>query len=355
MKPLPIINNPSGRGSVINTQNRFSLYSYYDEKDIRGENLQERTKTKFIPVFPKSIVNKVDSPDIPFMYSLNPYQGCEHGCIYCYARNSHNYWGYSAGIDFEAKILIKQNLGQLLVDTFSKKSWVPLPISLSGNTDCYQPIEKKTKSTRILLELFLKYKHPVSIITKNALILRDLDIISELAKHNLISVAFSINTVDDRFRQKLEPRTASISKRWNAAKKLREHGVPVSILAAPIIPGLNDHEAFKMVAKAKEVDAFDIFPLVVRLNGDLEVLFSDWLHTHFPDRKEKVLNKIKSLHGGKVQNNTFGQRMRGSGLIADIIHQQFRVAKQKIGFHSRRFYHDCTLFVPPGGKQLSLF
>jgi DNA repair photolyase len=355
---LSIIGNGenTGRGANHNPINKFDKNEEYTEFDIpQMEEQEDFLKTSVIKTYPKTIVNKVDSPDIGFQYSLNPYQGCEHGCTYCYARNSHNYWGYSSGLDFESKLLVKENAPELLVKKFSEKSWNPEPIMLSGNTDCYQPIEKKYEITRKLLQVFLKYKHPVSIITKNSLILRDLDILKDLASQNLVSVAMSINTLEDKLRQKLEPRASTISKRWDTLCNLAENNIPTIVVAAPMIPGLNDHEAIDLVKKAADVNVYNVYPIVLRLNGDLPILFTSWLAQYFPDRKDKVLNKIASMHGGKLQNNEFGARMKGSGKIAEIIHQQFNLAKKIHGLGERKFKHNCEIFIPPGGKQMGLF
>jgi DNA repair photolyase len=358
MIPLQIINNPlvKGRGSYINTPNRFlnevrdtSPYDGFDPRDV------DIIKTQFIEVSPKTIVNKVDTEDVPYSYSLNPYQGCEHGCTYCYARNSHNYWGYSAGVDFESKILVKKNAPALLDSLLSSKKWKASPIMMSGNTDCYQPAEKEFKITRELLKVFLKHRHPVSIITKNSLILRDMDIIDELRKLDLISVALSINTIDDKIRQKLEPRASSISKRIETARELIQHKVPVTVLAAPIIPGINDQDILPLVKKLSSIGVKRINQIVVRLNGDIGEIFTDWLSKNYPDRSQKVLNKIKSMHNGQLNDSRTGQRMRGEGIIAEMIHQQFALAKKLYMIDHTNFKHNLALYKAPKTVQLSLF
>ncbi len=246
-----------GRGAQHQVTNRFAAHSYEMRDDFlnycaaEGEEATD-SKTSFIDTFPKTIVNKVSSPDVGLEFSLNPYQGCEHGCVYCYARNSHEYWGYGAGLDFEQKILVKQNAVELLEQKFRSKSWKAAPIILSGNTDCYQPVERKLEITRQLLQLFLKYKHPVGIITKNALIQRDIDILEELAKDNLIRVNLSITSLDEKVRQLLEPRTASIKRRLETIEKLSEKGIPVNVMMAPIIPSINSHEILPLVKEIAE-------------------------------------------------------------------------------------------------------
>ena len=233
-----------GRGAQQNVANRFSELTHEERDDFKEYLMQEegeisQPKTTFIKTYPKSIVNEVPSPDISMQYSLNPYQGCEHGCIYCFARNTHEFWGYGAGLDFEQKVLVKENASTLLEKHFQKKSWQVTPIILSGNTDCYQPIEKKLEITRSLLKLFLAYKHPVGIITKNALVQRDIDILQELAKDQLVRVMISVTSLSEKTRSIVEPRTASINKRLQTIEKLTVAGIPVGVMVAPIIPGIN--------------------------------------------------------------------------------------------------------------------
>jgi DNA repair photolyase len=356
---LPILNpDIKGRGAQINPVSRFdkedrgtAAYLYYADEDDENVTI----KTKIIKVQAKSIVNKVESEDVPLEYSLNPYQGCEHGCVYCYARNTHPYWGYSAGVDFETNIVVKENAAELLDQFLSKKSWKAAPIMMSGNTDCYQPIENELKITRELLKVFLKHKHPVGIVTKNALILRDLDLLIELNKHNLVSVAISVTTLDDDLRRIMEPRTTSIPKRMALIKKLTQAGIPVTVLAAPIIPGLNESDILPLAKQVAENGARRLNHIIVRLNGDIQAIFSDWLDRHFKDRKDKVLNKIRSLHNGELGSSEVGLRMRGEGKIADIIHQQFKMAKKLYMLDAPPFQYNLELFGKKNGMQLSLF
>lgn len=345
-----------GRGAQINTSNPFDKYQRSAHLiDFNDGEIPSAPKTKYINVYPKSVVNRVDSPDVPFDWSLNPYQGCEHGCVYCYARNSHTYWGYSAGLDFETKILIKANAPELLEKRLKNKNWTGSPIMLSGNTDCYQPVERTKKITRQLLELFWKHRNPVSIVTKNQLILRDLDILSKMAKHDLVSVALSINTLEDGIRKKLEPRTSSIPNRLRTLKELSKAGVPTSVLAAPIIPSINDHNIIPLVKKVTELGARRVSCLVVRLNGQIAEIFKDWIHISYPDRATKVLNKIKDLHNGQLNNSQYGERMRGQGKIADMIHQQFNVAKKLYMLDDTPFLFNTELYHLHKDTQLSLF
>lgn len=346
----------TGRGAQINPSSRF-FNEVRSNDPILFPELGEKPAitTQYLHVDAKTILNKVESPDVPGDYSINPYQGCEHGCVYCYARNTHPYWGFSSGVDFESKIMIKQNAAELLDAKLSSKSWKAVPIMMSGNTDCYQPIERKVGITRKCLEVFWKHRHPVSIVTKNTLVLRDLDILKNMAIHNLVSVTVSINTLDDALRQKMEPRTSSINKRLQLVRQLAQHGIPVVVLAAPIIPGLNDHDILPLVKKCAKAGATTVKQLVVRLNGDVAEIFTDWLGKNYPDREQKVLNKVKSLHKGQLNNSNFGERMKGSGLIADIIHQQFDLARRLYLLDDKMTEYDYTLYEMMKKKQLTLF
>ncbi|MEX2350538.1 MAG: PA0069 family radical SAM protein [Flavobacteriaceae bacterium] len=323
-----------GRGAQHNTDNKF-LEHHQELRDdflnycaMEGDEPQN-SKTVFIATFSKTIVNKVTSPDIGMGYSLNPYQGCEHGCVYCYARNSHEYWGYNAGLDFEQKILVKKNAPELLEKHLQKKNWVPNTIVLSGNTDCYQPIEKKLEITRELLKVFLKYKHPVGIITKNALIQRDMDILEVLAKDNLIHVSISITSLDESTRRILEPRTASIKKRLETVEVLTKLGVPVNVMMAPIIPAINSHDILPLVEEVAKRGAVSVGHTIVRLNGSIGEVFTEWIKKTMPDRAEKVLHQIAACHGGTLNNSQYGRRIKGEGNIAEQIHQQFAIARKK--------------------------
>lgn len=321
-----------GRGAQINTPNPYHNL-VYDDQPVPPEAWEEEDrdplKTQYIEVYPKTILNKVNSPDIGMAYSLNPYQGCEHGCIYCYARNTHPYWGYSAGLEFEQKILVKKDAPKILEATIRKPKWQPIPIMLAGNTDCYQPAERKFGITRQILEVLWKYRHPVGLITKNSLILRDLDILKQLASENLVHVSVSVTTLDEDLRQLLEPRTASVQRRLQTIKTLADNGIPVNVMLAPIIPGLNDHEILKMAERVSEMGALSIAYTVVRLNGDIAEIFEDWIRKAMPDRADRVLNRIRDCHGGKLNDSRFGTRMRGEGNIAEMIRQQFQLAKKK--------------------------
>lgn len=346
----------SGRGAQINPSNPYENRTKSTEIDeIWNDEELPLIKTRIINTYPKSIVNKVISPDTGMEYSLNPYQGCEHGCVYCYARNTHTFWGYSSGTDFETTILAKLNAAELLEKKITSKNWTAHPIMLSGNTDCYQPVEKNLELTRSLLRVFLDYKHPVGIVTKNTLILRDLDILKELNRYKLVSIAISVNTLDDKLRQKLEPRASSIHKRLDLIDRLTSAGLPVTVLAAPIIPGLNDHDIFNLVKKVASLGARRISHVVLRLNGDLPEIFSDWLDRSYPDRAKKVLNKIAEMHKGKLGNSVYGERMKGSGVISDIIAQQFKMAKRLYLLDNDPFEYNLSVFDKDRSPQLKLF
>jgi DNA repair photolyase len=349
-----------GRGAQINVHNRFfaesqeMLDDFLNYCAVEGDNADDN-RTQFLEVFPKTIVNKVESPDVRMSYSMNVYQGCEHGCIYCFARNSHEYWGYSAGLDFERKIMVKKNAPQLLEEKLKSKNWQAHPIVMSGNTDCYQPAERKFGITRQCLELFLKYRHPVAIITKNALITRDLDILSELAKENLIGVNVSITSMSEKTRLLLEPRTASIKKRFDTVRELSENGIPVNVMLAPIIPGINSHEILPLAKAASDAGALSIGHTVVRLNGAIGEIFTDWIHKAMPDRAEKVLNQIKACHGGTLNDSRWGERMRGEGEFAQMIHAQMSLARRKF-FAGKKFPElNTSLYDQYKGGQYQLF
>lgn len=331
MNPKSII---KGRGAQHNVSNRFFELSHelrddfleYCEKE--GEQA-DKNKTLYLPVFPKTIVNKVTSPDVGMGYSMNMYQGCEHGCVYCYARNSHEYWGYSAGLDFERRILVKKDAPKLLEAFIKRKSWQAFPIVMSGNTDCYQPAEKQFQLTRECLKVFLKCRHPVGIITKNALILRDLDILKELAKDNLVAVNISITTLSEDTRRILEPRTATIKKRLETVNILSENGIPVNVMLAPIIPSINSHEILPMAKAVSDAGALSIAHTIVRLNGAIGEIFTEWIRKTLPDRADKVLHQIENCHGGKLNDSRYGTRMRGEGEIAKQIHDLIKLARHK--------------------------
>jgi DNA repair photolyase len=345
-----------GRGAQINPANPYLKNQYVTEHpEGLDAPLVPGTQTEYLTEHPKKIINPVESPDLGLTYSMNPYQGCEHGCIYCFARNSHQYWGYGAGQDFEKKIIIKENAPELLTRQLENPRWKVAPIVLAGNTDCYQPIEQKKQLTRRLLEVLLRYRHPVSLITKNALILRDLDLLTELAKHDLVHVNISLTTLDEKLRQKLEPRTATAEKRLEVIHRLAKAGIPVNVMLAPIIPGLNDHEIPEMIKRAAWKGASSAAYTIVRLNGTIGAIFEDWIQKAYPDRAEKVLNQIASCHGGNLNDSVFGRRITGEGKFAEAIADLFRLSKHKYLAGKSMKPFNNSLFCTRAGKQLSFF
>lgn len=342
-----------GRGSSIATLNRFDKIHFIPDDGERLED-KESIETKFIEIYPKSIVNEVLSPDINMNWSMNPYQGCEHGCAYCYARPTHEYWGYNGGVEFENTIMVKRNAAELLQEKFESRSWFGEPIMLSGNTDCYQPIERKLKVTRSLLEVCVKFRNPVGIITKNRLIARDIDILQTMAHLNLVHVVISISTIDEDLRQVLEPRTSCTKSKLQTIQQLTESGIPVSVMMAPIIPSINNHEIMNIAKAVKKVGALGINYAMVRLNGCVETVFSDWLERHFPDRKKKVMDQIADCHGGDVQDSRFSKRMRGEGKFSEMISQQFILARKKHGLISNLPPLNSKLFVRRNQFSLNL-
>ncbi|GAA4449383.1 PA0069 family radical SAM protein [Rurimicrobium arvi] len=346
----------AGRGAQYNHPNRF-LKGTYIREHVEGVDdwEQEVRKTEFIYDNSKTIVNEVKSPDVGMAFSANPYQGCEHGCIYCYARNSHEYWGYSAGLDFESRIIVKKNAPALLRRYFDNRNYEPAVISLSGNTDCYQPIERKMRLTRQMLEICLEYRNPVGIITKNALILRDLDLLESLAAQNLVRVYFSVTGTDEKLRLALEPRTATYKNRLNVMSALSAKGIPVGVMNAPIIPGLNDHQMHDVLQRAAAAGATTAGYTMVRLNGAIGPIFEDWLRKTFPDRAEKVWNMICSCHAGNVNDSRFGTRMTGEGNIAELIRTQFALYCRKFGLNKTSHSLSLDLFRRSKGGQTFLF
>ena len=348
-----------GRGAQKNVHNRFfaesqeMLDDFLNYCALEGDKADDN-RTSYLEVFPKTIVNKVESPDVGMGYSMNMYQGCEPGCIYCYARNSHEYWGYSAGLDFERKILVKKSAPLLLEEKLKSKNWKAHTIVMSGNTDCYQPAERKFEITRKCLEVFLKYRHPVAIITKNALITRDIDILSELAKDGLIGVNVSITSLSEKTRMLLEPRTATIAKRFETVRLLSEKGIPVNVMIAPIIPGINSHEILPIAKTAADAGALSVAYTVVRLNGAIGEIFTDWIRKAMPDRADKVLNQIADCHGGTLNDSRWGERMRGEGELAQMIRSQMQLARKKF-FAGRQFPAlNTSLYEQYKGGQLQL-
>lgn len=343
-----------GKGAQYNPSNPFTglTRGTYHTEGIDEYTGDEVPKTEIFYETPQKVLSKNTSPDLKWSYSVNPYQGCEHGCVYCYARNSHTYWGFSAGLDFESKIIVKKNVAQVLERQLQKPTWKVQPIMLSGNTDCYQPQEKHFELTRRVLEVLLKYRNPVSMITKNVLILRDLDLLKELAGRSLVHVYFSITTMDESLRAKLEPRTATTAKKLQAIEALSAAGVPVGVMAAPIIPGLNHHEIPEILKAAANSGAVAAGYTVVRLNGQIKEIFEDWLEKTYPGRYHKVTRQIKELHAGKMNDTEWGRRLKGEGEIAGMIGQLFEKSKNKYLSKTKMPPYNLSLFRKGGNYNL---
>lgn len=349
-------------GSNIDPPNRFekthreSDYEHFegDEEFLAG--LDER-HIEYIADTSKSIISENDSPDIHFRYSVNPYRGCAHGCSYCYARNTHEYLGFNAGLDFETKIVVKHNAAALLREFLSRDSWRPEPITFSGVTDCYQPGERQFRLTRQCLEVALECRQPVSIITKNALVLRDLDLLREMAGHRLAHVFLSITSLDPELARVMEPRTSIPAARLRAVRGLADAGVPVGVMTAPIIPGLNDSEVPAILEAAAEAGAQWAGYTFLRLPLTVEPVFREWLNRTQPLKVERVEQRLRQSRGGKLYESAWRERMRGSGEIADQIGKMFKVFRQKVGLDGRLPPLDASQFIPPVGRsgQMRLF
>lgn len=352
--------NIKGRGSQFNLPNRFEkIYIEHDAKenseyfDVDFE--EKKIPTQYFNDHTKTILAKNESPDLGSGYSINPYRGCEHGCIYCYARPTHEFLGFSAGLDFETKIMVKKYAPKLLEEAFMKKNWEPQAIFFSGNTDCYQPIEKKLQITRECLEVFLKFRNPVAVITKNALVQRDIDILRELAKLNLIRVVISVTSLKKELQRIMEPRTSTPEKRLQTIETLASNEIPVGVNVAPIIPGLTDEEVPSILKAASERGASSAGRVVVRLPYAVKDMFTDWVRKNFPDRANKILNRLKELHGGKLYDSEWGKRMTGEGEWADTIGKIFRANCNKYNLNKESRPLSTDLFRRIQKDQMELF
>jgi DNA repair photolyase len=347
--------NPShGRGTAENPPNRFEKLVYLRDPDLDDAE-QPSTKTQFLRDVSKSLITLNDSPDVGFEASINPYRGCEHGCIYCYARPYHEYLGFSSGLDFETKILVKEDAPELLRKELASRRWTPKVLAISGVTDPYQPIERKLQLTRSCLEVLEEFRNPVMIVTKNQLVARDVDVLKRMAEFKCAAVFLSITTLDAELARVMEPRTSSPSNRLAAIETLAREGVPVGVLAAPTIPGLTDHEITSIIASAANAGARYAGYVVVRLPYAVKELFEGWLEQHFPARKKKVLNRIREMRGGKLNDPRFGSRMRGEGVYSEQINSMFKLACKRAGIEGRHPELSTDSFQVPNGSQLSLF
>lgn len=345
-----------GRGTAENPHNRFErISSSLDEYvQLFPEEETCSPRTKFYRDPSQSIITKNDSPDVGFDFSVNPYRGCEHGCIYCYARPTHEYLGFSAGLDFETKIMVKNNAPELLREKLMSKSWSPEVINFSGVTDCYQPIERKLELTRSCLKVLEEFKNPFSIITKNAMVTRDIDILKSMAQINGVVVFISVTTLDSKISEVMEPRTSHPMARLKTIETLSQAGIPVGVMIAPVIPGLTDHEIPRILTACKDAGARWANYVTLRLPYVLDELFSNWLNSHFPDRKDKVLNRISEIRGGKLNSSQFGSRMRGEGIYAENIRSMFHLYCKKEGLNLQKFGLSVEHFKRPS-NQLSFF
>lgn len=347
-----------GRGSVGNTLNRFDkqhvVAEPFDGEEFDDADQRPLLRTEFLRDTSRSIVSENSSPDIGFRYSVNAYRGCEHGCAYCYARPTHEYLGHSAGLDFESKIYFKEEAPRLLHEKLMSRSWTGEMIVFSGNTDCYQPIERQMKLTRQCLEVMVQFKNAFSMITKNALITRDIDLISENAKLGAASCFISMTTLDDDLCAKLEPRTSRPAARLRAIETLAKAGIPVGVNVAPCIPGLTDHELPAILKAAADAGATMAGSTPIRLPLAVTPLFTAWLEEHRPLRKEKVLENIRNMRNGKLNDANFGSRMRGTGAIAENMRQMFKITTKKLYLNERKWSTDTSHFCRPG-DQLSFF
>lgn len=347
---------PGGRGSASNPHNRFEKLTVELEPEalVDDDGKPIRPRTQFLRDDTRSIIAYNESPDIPFSAGVNPYRGCEHGCAYCFARPFHEYLGFSAGLDFETKILVKENAPELLRAELSRKKWVPQAISMSAISDCYQPVERRLELTRRCLAVLAEFRNPVGIITKNHLVTRDIDYLAELARHQAAHVCVSLTTLDPELAKTLEPRASPPSRRLAAIEELSAAGIPVIALTAPLIPGLNDHEIPELLAQAARAGARTAGYTIVRLPWAVAPLFSEWLGRHAPGQKAKVLDRIQSMRGGKLYDAKWGARLKGEGFLAEQIKALFTVSRRKAGFSEDLPELSTAAFRVPT-DQLSLF
>lgn len=348
-----------GRGAVSNLAGRFASNTSTRESD--GWELNEivpaRLHTEALPERAKSIITTNRSPDIPFDQSINPYRGCEHGCIYCYARPAHAYMDLSPGLDFETRLFFKPDAPALLEQALRKPGYRCSPIALGSNTDPYQPLERQQRITRQLLEVMQRFHQPATIVTKSQLILDDLPLLREMAQKNLCRVAISVTTLDSELKRRLEPRTAGPSARLRTIEALSSAGIPVAVMAAPMIPAINDSELEAILTAAHNAGADQAAYILLRLPHEVAPLFRQWLQEHYPERLSHVMSLVRQSRGGQDYDSDFAQRQTGSGVFAQLLQQRFRVMCRKLGLNSRRQSLDCNAFSPPPqpGDQQSLF
>lgn len=340
-----------GRGASHNPGNRF-IPLHYEQDPARVDPDGPAPATEFFYDHSRSIIATNDSPDIAFSHSLNPYRGCEHGCVYCYSRPFHEYLGFSAGLDFETKIMVKPDAPQLLRKELMSPKWKPVFLAMSGVTDCYQPIERRLQLTRRCLEVLVEFRNPVGIVTKSHLVTRDADLLGELAKFNAASVFLGVTTLDAELARKMEPRAASPQGRLQAIAELARAGIPVGVIIAPVIPGLTDHEIPAILEAAAGAGAGFAAYTMLRLPLAVKDLFQIWLEQHFPEKKEKVLSRVREMRGGKLNESNFGARMKGQGLWADLIRSMFHLHRERLGINRRAPELSTAAFRRPGDRSL---
>jgi DNA repair photolyase len=339
-----------GRGAADNPANRFE--PIHVERDSDGDPAEEvAPATRFFKDATQSILSYNDSPDLGFSVSVNPYRGCEHGCIYCYARPTHEYLGFSAGLDFETKIMVKERAPELLRQALSAPKWNPQVIAFSGVTDCYQPVERKLKLTRGCLEVAAEFRNPVGVLTKNHLVTRDFDLLGNLARSKAASLHISVTTLNPELAARMEPRTSLPAHRLAVIESAARAGIPTGVLVAPVIPGLNDHEIPALLSAAARAGAQFAGFVVLRLPHGVGPLFESWLARHFPERKDKVLHRLRSLRGGKLNDSHFGSRMRGEGVWAEQIASLFSVSRRKAGLAGTGPSLSSAAFRRPPGRS----
>ena len=343
-----------GRGAAANPANRFEKLHLEADPDADVDLDARPLKTQYFRDSTKTFIARNDSPDVGFETSINPYRGCEHGCIYCFARPTHEYLGFSSGLDFESRIMVKEDGPELLRSELSSPKWKPQTIAMSGVTDCYQPIERKLQLTRRCLGVLAEFRNPVAIITKNHLITRDIDLLSELARHDAVIVNVSITTLDPTLTPRLEPRASLPALRLDAVERLSRAGIPVNVMVAPVIPAITDHEIPAILQAVADAGAVSAAFVPLRLPWAVKDLFANWLERHFPDRKEKVLNRIRDMRGGRLNDPSFGSRMRGEGVFAEQVGQMFEVASRKAGLPRRKVELSTAAFRRPAGPQMEL-
>jgi DNA repair photolyase len=341
-----------GRGAAGNPPNRFERLHYECEPEEGGGDGILSPVTHIYKDLSRSIIATNDSPDVGFDTSINPYRGCEHGCIYCYARPTHEYLGLSAGLDFETKILVKEDAPELLRRELSSPRWQPRTIALSGVTDPYQPVERRLKLTRGCLEVLAQFRNPVGVVTKNHLVTRDLDLLSELARHDAAGVFLSITTLDAGLARNMEPRASHPQARLAALEEATRAGVPAGVMVAPVIPGMTDHELPAIIEAAVQAGARCAGYVALRLPFAVAPLFEDWLTQHYPEKKDKVLSRIQGIRGGKLNDPRFGSRMRGEGAFAEVIHDMFELTCRKAGIAGNRVALSAKAFRRPGERLL---